>query len=155
MLAAAAAAAAAATAAAATPLAVGSRGVSGAALAWAAPARAHGAPSLRRHQPPHLRRLRDTATSLHATGGGSGDADSDFDPRAAEQDGGYGDDDDPYARMLADSRSGLQDLRGAPGVLRRARGTTAKRVPLDQQPFNELSSLKEAPMFSWPQQVRE
>ncbi|KAG5179618.1 hypothetical protein JKP88DRAFT_200870 [Tribonema minus] len=47
------------------------------------------------------------------------------------------------------SEPGLQDVQGGPKILRRARG--GKKVPLDQQPFNELQNLKEAPMFGWAQ----
>jgi Conserved in the green lineage and diatoms 27 len=57
---------------------------------------------------------------------------------------------DPYEKML--SKPGLQDLDNTNSIfLRKAAGSRARRVPLDQQPFNELSLLKEAPLYNWPQ----
>jgi Conserved in the green lineage and diatoms 27 len=50
------------------------------------------------------------------------------------------------------SKPGLQDLDNTNSIfLRKAAGSRARRVPLDQQPFNELSLLKEAPLYNWPQ----
>lgn len=46
-------------------------------------------------------------------------------------------------------RPGMQDMGG---IRVRRRMDKNRRVPTDQQPFNELQELKEDPLFGWAQE---